>query len=99
MKEKWLFAKNVKQWLNIINLYDNNHSLISTSGTKYVSGVTLLTYEVNGLSDDKTYYIEINGITVNNTQITSGKDSFLVNYYEPYSSQAFEAKMMHVMDG
>ena len=76
----------------IINLYDNNKSLISTSGTKYVSGTTLLTYEVNGLSDDKTYYIEINGITVNNTQITSGKDSFLVNYYEPYSSQAFEAK-------
>lgn len=76
----------------IINLYDNNQRLVSTSGTKYVTGVTVLTYEVNGLSDDQTYYIEINGITVNNTQITSGKNSFLVNYYEPYSTQVFEAK-------
>ena len=76
----------------IINLYDNNQTLINTSGTKYVSGVASLTYEVFGLIDDESYYVEINGITVNNTQISSGRVAFFVNYYEPYSKQTFEAK-------
>ena len=76
----------------IINLYDNNQTLISSSGTKYVSGIPSLTYEVYGLIDDNTYYIEINGVTVNNTQISSGKIYFSVNYYEPYSQQIFEVK-------
>lgn len=85
-------AEGEELYSYIINLYDNNQRLISTSGTKYIVGITLLTYEVNGLADNNTYYIEINGVTVNNTQISSGKNSFLVNYYEPYSTQVFEAK-------
>ena len=76
----------------VINLYNNNQTLVNTSGTKYVSGTPSLIHEIFGLEDDKMYYIEINGATVNNTQISSGKILFFVNYYEPYSQQIFEAK-------
>lgn len=71
----------------IVNLYDQTQALINSSGTKYVSGITSLLYSVSGLSDDNIYYIEINGTTINNTQISSEKILFLVNYYEPYSRQ------------
>ena len=73
----------------VVNLYDQSQILVNTSGTKYVSEQTSLSYLITGLIDDRIYYIEINGITVNNTQITSGKIFLLVNYYEPYAKKSF----------
>lgn len=81
--------ENERLYDYVINLYNQSQILIDTSGTKYVSGETLLTHSVSGLLDDTSYYIEINGTTINNTQITSGKILFLVNYYEPYARQSF----------
>ena len=85
-------AENEQLYSYIINLYDQSQTLISTSGTKYIStSIPSITYTVNGLLNNNSYYIEMNGETVNNTQITTEKIAFTVSYYEPYSKQGFTA--------
>ena len=85
-------AQDEKLYSYIINLYNQNRSLISTSGTQYVSTAALnIHYEVYGLLNSNNYYIEMAGTTVNNTQISTGLLPFSVNYYEPYSKQGFSA--------
>lgn len=85
-------AQGEELYSYIVNLYDQSQTLISTSGTKYVSSlISDITYTVNGLLNTNSYYIEMNGETINNTKISTGKISFTVNYYEPYSKQGFTA--------
>lgn len=85
-------AQNERLYSYIINLYDQTQTLISSSGTQYISSATVdIRYEVTGLLNSNDYYIEANGVTVNNTQITTGRKHFSVNYYEPYSKQGFLA--------
>ena len=76
----------------IINLYDQSQTLINSSGTKYVSAfISSISYTIEGLLTNNSYYIEMNGETVNNTQISTGRIPFTVSYYEPYSKQGFSA--------
>lgn len=85
-------AENEQLYSYIINLYDQSQTLITTSGTKYVSSsLPSITYTIEGLLNTNSYYIEMNGETVNNTQISTGRIPFTVSYYEPYSKQGFTA--------
>ena len=75
----------------VINLYEQN-ILMSSSGVKYISSLLpSISYTVQGLLNNHFYQIEANGVTANGTQITTGKLSFTVSYYEPYSKQGFSA--------
>ena len=85
-------AQGEQLYSYVINLYDQSQTLVNTSGIKYVSTSVLnIEYEINGLLNDNTYYIEMNGSTINNTQVSTGKISFSVTYYEPYSKAGFSA--------
>lgn len=69
-----------------ISLYDTELSQISTSGVKYVGSTpppTSINYTFYGFNDNTTYYIEMSGSTVNNTEITTGKVKFSVVYITP----------------
>lgn len=62
-------------------LYDSNNNLLQSSGN--ISGTSALEYTFSGLSNGSSYKIEGNGLTVQNTSITTGKISFNVFYYSP----------------
>ena len=50
-------AENEQLYSYIINLYDQSQTLISTSGTKYIStSIPSITYTVNGLLNNNSYY-------------------------------------------
>lgn len=69
----------------IVSLYDSNNNLISSSG-QILGQEELpnnLSYSFNGLIDDETYFIQINGATINSTVISTEKIRFSVNYYYP----------------
>lgn len=78
----------------IINLYDSTQSQISTSGTQYVTVSTpppiTVNYTFGGFEDKITYYIEGIGLTVNGTQITTGKIQFTVTYVAPVAFTTIE---------
>lgn len=80
------YTQNESEALNsyIYNLYDSQRILISTSGTKYVGSITVppteIEYSFSGLNDNTTYYIEIIGRTINNTEVTTGIKQFFVKY-------------------
>ena len=70
----------------IVNLYSTEGLVIATSGEQYAASTTVplnLTYTFNGFSDATSYSIEVNGVTINNTQITTGKINFSVSYTFP----------------
>lgn len=74
-------------------LYNASQVQISTSGTMYATNIqssyqgdtilTPLAYTFSGLSDNTTYYIKVDGLTVNGTQVTTGMVQFVVRYEVP----------------
>ncbi len=70
----------------VFNLYSVSGALISTSGTMYNSNPSLpleVSYLFSGFEDNATYSVEVNGVTENGTQITTGKIVFTTNYTKP----------------
>lgn len=70
----------------VFNLYSVSGALISTSGLMYLTNSTLLvnlSYLFSGFEDNASYSIEVNGETVNGTQITTGKIAFTTSYSKP----------------
>lgn len=82
------YAQTQNEPLNTytVNLYDAQGLLIASSNEQYASSTTVplsLSYTFTGFSDSTNYSIEVNGYTINNTSITSGKINFSVNYVSP----------------
>lgn len=70
----------------IVNLYSADDRLLATSGTQYTDTAelpTIVKWVFSGLSDYTQYKIEATGITVHGTEITTGRQSFTVNYISP----------------
>lgn len=66
-------------------LYDSNKTVLSQSDVIYYSSNDSLSYTFVGMSNDTSYYIELKGQTVNNTEITTGLLYFTVRYSQPAS--------------
>lgn len=82
------YAQEQNEPLNyyVVNLYDAQSLLVATSGEQYSASTDVplnLSYTVNGFADATNYAIEVNGTTVNNTVITTGRISFSVSYTSP----------------
>nr|DAH38698.1 MAG TPA: hypothetical protein [Caudoviricetes sp.] len=70
----------------VVNLYDTNKRLISTSGELYANSTEVpldLSYTISGFDNTTIYYIEITGVTVNNLATTTGLIEFTVRYTRP----------------
>ena len=70
----------------IFNLYSASGALVSTSGTMYNISAELplvVSYLFSGFEDNASYSIEVNGITANGTQITTGRITFTTDYTKP----------------
>lgn len=70
----------------VFNLYDDNRVLVSSSGTMYTSDTSLplfINYLFSGFDDNATYFIEVNGVTVNGMNITTGLIQFTTSYTQP----------------
>ena len=70
----------------VFNLYSASGALISTSNTMYNTNTSLplnVSYLFSGFEDKTTYSIEVTGVTVNGTQITTGRISFTTDYTKP----------------
>lgn len=61
-------------------LYDFNKDIITKTPLSYDDNIV---YPIQGLDNNTQYYIELTGITVNKTQITSGILGFSVQYIRP----------------
>lgn len=72
----------------VFNLYNDSGILISTSGTKYntVPVPTTIKYLFTGFVNNSKYFIECNGVTIEDTQISTGKIEFIVKYQSSSSS-------------
>lgn len=82
------YTQSQNQPLNIyvVNLYDSNKRLLSSSGDLYAGSTNVpldLSYTIAGFDDDTTYYIEITGTTINNFSFGSELIEFTVNYTRP----------------
>ena len=82
------YAQEQNEPLNyyVVNLYDAQSLLVATSSEQYTASTDVplnLSYTVNGFADATNYAIEVNGTTVNNTVITTGRISFSVSYTSP----------------
>ena len=70
----------------VFNLYSASGALISTSNTMYNTDTSLplnISYLFSGFEDNASYSIEVTGVTVNGTQITTGRISFTTAYTKP----------------
>lgn len=70
----------------IVNLYDAQGLQVSTSGEQYASTEEVplaLNYTISGFADATGYSIEVNGVTINNTSVTTGQVDFTVSYTFP----------------
>ncbi len=70
----------------VFNLYSASGALISTSNTMYNTDSSLpliVSYLFSGFEDNASYSIEVNGVTANGMQITTGRISFATNYTNP----------------
>ena len=70
----------------VFNLYSASGALISTSNTMYNTDTSLplnISYLFSGFEDNASYSIEVNGVTANGTQITTGRISFTTDYTKP----------------
>ena len=82
------YAQEQNEPLNyyVVNLYDAQSLLVATSSEQYTASTDVplnLSYTVNGFADATNYAIEVNGTTINNTVITTGRISFSVSYTSP----------------
>lgn len=64
-------------------LYDSNKDVLSRSDVIYYQSDSNLAYTFSGMDNDTSYYVEIKGQTVNNTEISSGLIYFTVRYEQP----------------
>ena len=70
----------------IFNLYSASGALVSTSGAMYNTSAELplvISYLFSGFEDNASYSIEVNGVTANGTQITTGRIAFTTDYTKP----------------
>lgn len=70
----------------VFNLYSASGALISTSSTLYNASADLpltVSYLFSGFEDKASYSIEVIGVTVNGTQITTGRVQFTTDYIAP----------------
>lgn len=85
----------------VVNLYDSTKTLISTSGTVYVEdGVPPYdgSYLFNGFENTTEYFIEIVGLTINGTTVTTGQVRFNTRYINPSIYSQIELEN-HCKDG
>lgn len=80
----------------VVNLYDSTRTRISTSGTIYVENGTPPyngNYLFTGFENTVEYFVEVIGLTINNTTVTTGLTSFIVRYLNPsvYSQVELES--------
>lgn len=69
-----------------LSLYSASHALISTSGALYTESSAVPysgNYTFTGFENATTYYVKIDGITVNGTEITTGLVQITVTYKRP----------------
>lgn len=64
-------------------LYDSNKNILDRSDIIYYQSNSSLAYTFVGMDNDTSYYVELKGQTVNNTEITSGLMYFTVRYTQP----------------
>lgn len=70
----------------VFNLYTTAGTLISTSGRLYNTTTTVPTvfaYTFSGFNNGENYVVEVNAVTVEGTQITTGKQTVFVQYSQP----------------
>lgn len=70
----------------VFNLYTTAGTLISTSGRLYNTTTTVPTvfaYTFSGFNNGEDYVVEVNAVTVEGTQITTGKKTVFVQYSQP----------------
>ena len=70
----------------VFNLYSASGVLISSSGALYNTSATLpttLSYLFSGFTDKTSYSIEVTGITVEGTEISTGQIDFATDYSSP----------------
>lgn len=70
----------------VFNLYTTAGTLISTSGRLYNTTTTVPTvfaYTFSGFNNGEDYVVEVNAVTVEGTQITTGKQTVFVQYSQP----------------
>ena len=70
----------------VFNIYSASCALISTSNTMYNTDSSLpliVSYLFSGFEDKTAYSIEVNGVTANGMQITTGRISFTTDYTNP----------------
>lgn len=90
-----MYSQSQGEMLNSykFTLYNSARIQIATSGTMYATNITPsyqgdtvlipLEYTFSGLSDNTTYYVKIDGLTANGTQITTDFQQFFVRYSAP----------------
>ena len=70
----------------VFNLYNASGVLISTSGTKYNTSDVLpliVSHTFSGFDDRASYFVQATGVTVNGTQLDTGKIAFTTKYVSP----------------
>lgn len=88
-------AENENELLDsyFINFYDDSQKLISASPTLYKAGVP---YGVLGLGDDKTYYVQAYGQTLNGMPLDTGLIELHVEYDLPTAPTTLDAENNYV---
>ena len=83
---KYSQAENEALDSYVFNLYTTAGTLISTSGQLYNTTTTVPTifaYTFSGFDNGEDYLIEVNAVTVEGTQITTGRKTIYVQYSQP----------------
>ena len=76
-----------------IFLYDTQGRILSSSGEKFNTSQDVplyIDYPFSGFTNNTSYQIEVEGYTVNDTKITTGKINFVVRYIEPATFSLIE---------
>ena len=82
------YTQNENERLNsyVVNLYNASQNIVSTSGTIYVQDGTppySASYLFSGFEDTSSYYIEVDGETINGAKVVSAREKFNVKYVRP----------------
>lgn len=83
-------AQNEPLATYLFNLYDSVGVLIATSKTQYAASDTnRITYQFTGLRSGQSYSVECLGVTKYGTQISTGSQTFFVQFTEPTAYKYF----------
>ena len=85
---EFLYTQAENERLNsyVVNLYNSAKILLSTSSNVYVlNGTPPYTgsYLFSGFENNTVYFIELNGVTINGTVVSTGLLQISVNYTQP----------------